>query len=127
MISLSKVQTRIERKVGQETFIHCRKIDVLGGLGNSIMVSISLCHAGRPGSSLVRSICVRKVEFYQHAVDLSPPVLTTGSTNVVQVLSCLCDNACKRSLAICCNSRASCPISRLLSGPILLACAEQGC
>ena len=34
------------------------------------------------------------------------------------VLSCLCDNACKRSLAICCKSRASCPINRLLSVPI---------
>ena len=31
------------------------------------------------------------------------------------VLSCFCDNACKRSLAICCKSRVSCPVSRLLS------------
>ena len=30
----------------------------------------------------------------------------------------LCDDACKRFLAICCKSRASCPVSRLLSVPI---------
>ena len=31
----------------------------------------------------------------------------------VHVLSCLCDDACKRSLAICHKSRALCPVSRL--------------
>ena len=30
----------------------------------------------------------------------------------------LCNNACKRSLAICRKSRALCPVSRLLSVPI---------
>ena len=30
------------------------------------------------------------------------------------VLSCLCDNACKGSLAICRKNRALCPVSRLL-------------
>ena len=39
---------------------------------------------------------------------------------------CLCNDACKRSLAICCKSRASCPVSRLLSVPIWPACAKQG-
>ena len=34
--------------------------------------------------------------------------LTTGSTKAIHVLSCLCDNACKRSLAICRKSRALC-------------------
>ena len=51
------------------------------------------------------------------AIYLFPPVLTTGSTKAVHVLSCLCGNACKRSLAICRKSRASCPVSRLLSVP----------
>ena len=66
------------------------------------------------------------MEFYQGAIDLFPPVPTTGSTKAVHVLSCLCDNVFKRSLAICSKSRASCPISRLLSVPIWPACAEQG-
>ena len=34
------------------------------------------------------------------------------------VLSCLCDNACEGSLAICRNNRALHPVSRLLSVPI---------
>ena len=42
------------------------------------------------------------------------------------VLLCLCNNACKRSLAICCMSRALCPVSRLLSVPIWPACVKQG-
>ena len=33
--------------------------------------------------------CFRKVEFCQHAIDLSPPVLTTGSPKAVHVLSCV--------------------------------------
>ena len=53
-------------------------------------------------------------------------MLTTGSTKAVHVLSCLCDNACKRSLVICHKSRASCPVGRLLSVPIWPACAKQG-
>ena len=49
-----------------------------------------------------------------------------GSPKAVRVLLCVCDNACKRSLAIFCKSRALCPVSRLLSVPIWPACAEQG-
>ena len=106
-----------------------------------------------PGSSPAQSICYRKVEIYQHVINSLPPVLTTGSTKAVHVHSCLRDNACKRSLAIChksrasCSvhvllclcydackrslaicrkSRASCPVSRLLSIPIWPACAKQG-
>ena len=30
----------------------------------------------------------------------------------------VCNNACKRSLAVCRESRASCPVNRLLSVPI---------
>ena len=41
------------------------------------------------------------------------------------VFSCLCDNACKRSLAICLKSRALCPLSRILSVPILSACVTM--
>ena len=36
----------------------------------------------------------------------------------VHVLLCLCNNACKRSLAICRKGRALCPVSRRLSVPI---------
>ena len=70
------------------------------------MVSVSVCQGGHPDSCPARSTCLRKVEFYQGAIDMSPPVLTTGSTKAVHVLSCLCDNACKQSLAICRKSRA---------------------
>ena len=49
------------------------------GWRNSIMVSVSVCHAGRPGSSPAQSACFRKVEFYQYVIDLLPPVPTTGS------------------------------------------------
>ena len=44
----------------------------------------------------------------------------------VHVLLCLCNNACKRSLAICRKSRALCPVSRLLSVPMWPACVKQG-
>ena len=88
------------------------------GWGNSIMVSIFVCQAGLPGSNLARSVWYRKVKIYQPVINLSPPVPTTGSQKAVHVLSCLCDNACKRYLAISHTSRASYPISRLLSVPI---------
>ena len=89
------------------------------GRGNSTVVSVSVCEAGRPCLRSAQSACLRKLKFYQGAINLFPPVLTTSSTKAVHMLSCLCDNACKRSLAICRTSRASCPISRLLSVPIL--------
>ena len=88
------------------------------GRGTSIMVSITVCQAGRPGLSITGFVCFRKVEFYQHVIDLSPPVPTTGSPKTIHVLTCLCDNACKRFLVTCHKSRASCPVSRLLSVPI---------
>ena len=89
------------------------------------MVSISVCQVGLPGSSPAQSICFRKVELYQYAIDFSPPVPTTPQA--IRVLSCLCDNACKISLAICRKSRALCPVSRFLAVPLWPACAEQGC
>ena len=87
--------------------------------------SISVCQASRPGSCPARSACFRKVEFYQGAIELFQPV-TTDPTKAAHVLSCLCDNACKGSLAICRKSTALCPVSRLLSVPIWPACAKQG-
>ena len=54
-----------------------------GGWGNSTMVGVSVCQAGRPH---VRYRCFRKVKLeiirirnYQNATNLSPPVPTTGS------------------------------------------------
>ena len=88
------------------------------GQGNSVMVSVSVCQVGRLGSSPVWSACFRKVVYYQWVMNLSPPVPTTGSPKAVHVLLCLCNNACKRSLAICRKSRALCPVSRRLSVPI---------
>ena len=35
------------------------------GRGNSTVVSVSVCQAGRPGSRQAQSACFRKVEFYQ--------------------------------------------------------------
>ena len=88
------------------------------GRGNSTVVSVSVYQAGDPGSRPPRSACHRKVRFYHCVIDSLPPVLTTGSKKVVHVLLCLCNNACKRSLAICRKNRALCPVSRLLSVPI---------
>ena len=94
----------------KESFPHfptsSHKNDMVGstaipGWENSIMVSISVRQAVCPGLSPVWSVCFRKVEFYQHAIHLSPPESTTGSPKAIHVLSCLCDNACKRSPAIC--------------------------
>ena len=78
------------------------------GRGNIILVSVFVCHAGRPGSRPVQSVCFRKVKCFQNVINFSPPVPTTGSQKAVHVLSCLCDNACKRSLSICQKSRALC-------------------
>ena len=90
------------------------------------MVRVSVCQAGHPGSSPARSACFRKVGFYQNVIILSPPVPMTSSAKAVYVLSCLCDIACKRPLAVCPKSRALCPVGRLLSVPNKAACAEQG-
>ena len=89
------------------------------------MVSVFVCQAGRPGSSPVQSVYFRNVEFYQYVIDLSPSVPTTGSPKAAHVLSFSCDNVCKRPLAICRKSRASCPVNRLLSVPIWPAYAKN--
>ena len=86
-----------------------------GGWGNSIMVSVSVCQSGHPGSSPVGSVCFKKVELYQHAIDLSHQCCWLVQQRLFHVLLCLCDDECKKSLAICRKCRASCPVSRLLS------------
>ena len=88
------------------------------GQGNSTVVRVSIYQAGDLHSHLPRSACVSKVELYHCAIDLSQPVPTAGSKKAVYVILCLCNYACKRSLAICHKSRALCPISSLLSVPI---------
>ena len=55
------------------------------GRGNSTVVSVSVYEAGGPGSLPAGSACFRKVEFYQGAIDLSPPVLTARSVKAVPV------------------------------------------
>ena len=62
-------------------------------------------------------LVIERWNSYHCVTDLLPPVPTTGSKKAVRVLLCLCNNACKRSLAICCKSMALCPISSLLSVP----------
>ena len=84
------------------------------GRGNSTVVRVSVYQAGDLGSRPPRTACYRKVELYHCVIDSLPPVLTTGSKKAVHVLLCLCNNACKRSLAICRKSRALCPIIILL-------------
>ena len=114
--------------------VYCRKqhLQILTGKmffhfrGNSTVVSVSVYQAGDPGSRPAWSACVRKVEFYHCVTHSFPPVSTTGSKKAVHVLLCLCNNACKRSLAICRKRRALRPISRLLSVPIWPACVKQG-
>ena len=48
---------------------HIKPSSRIKGAGNSIMVSISVCQAGHPGSSLAQSACFRKEEFYQHVIN----------------------------------------------------------
>ena len=66
------------------------------------------------------SACFRKVRFYHCVTDSFPPAPTTASKRAVHVLLCLCNNACKISLAIYRKNWALCPVSRLLSVPIYL-------
>ena len=48
------------------------------------MVSVSICQVGHPGLSLAQAVCFKKVEFYQHVINLFLPVLTTGSPKAIQ-------------------------------------------
>ena len=69
---------------------------IQAGQENSIMVSVSVCQVGK------------------HAIDLSHQCRWL---NKGHAMCYVCDDAYKRSLAIC-KSRALCPISRLLHVPI---------
>ena len=89
------------------------------------VISVSVYQAGDPGSRPARSACISRVEFYHCVIHSFPPVPATGSKKAVHVLLCLCNSACKRSLAICRKSRALCPVSRLLSVPIWPACVKN--
>ena len=84
------------------------------------MVSVFACEADRPGSSPARSVFIS-----QTRGDL-PACYKLVPTKMVHVLSCLCDNACKRYLDICRKNTALCPVSRLLSIRLWPACAKQG-
>ena len=90
--------------------------------GGEIAQSLASLSVKRPSSRPARSACHRKVRFYHCVIDLLPPVPTTGSKKAVHVLLCLCNNACKRSLAICRTSRALCSVSRLLCPYISCMC-----
>ena len=110
-------------EVAQHTFT----INVLSSSwrGNSTVGSVSVCHAVRPGSRPVRSVSERWNSITE-LLTRSHQCRRLVQKKAVHVSLCLCNDACKRSLAICCKSRASCPISRLLSVPIWPACAKQG-
>ena len=73
---------------GGSRVIHCNKYSPAGGRGreNSIIFSISICQACHPGSSSARSVCFRRMEFYQNVINLSTPVPTTGSPKAIPVL-----------------------------------------
>ena len=73
---------------------------------------------GCPGSGPAQSICFRKVEFYQHVINFFHQCCWLVYQRPCHVLSCLCGNARKRTLAICCKSRALRSISSLLFVPI---------
>ena len=60
-------------------------LSTLSWPGNSIMVRVSVYQVGLPISSPAKSICIRKVEIYQQVINLSAPVLTTGSTKAIHV------------------------------------------
>ena len=98
-------------------FIKVNSIDIWG---DSILVSVSVCEADHSGSSPARSVCISQKSgdlpaCYQLVHTSADDWFNKDSPCVVIYI---CDNACKRSLAIYHKSRASCPVSRLLSVPI---------
>ena len=94
------------------------------GQENSIMVSVYVCQLGRPGLSLAWSICFRMVEFSQNIINLPHQCWRLVQQRPFHLLSCQCDDTCKRSLAFCRKRWASFPV--LLSVPKWSTCAEQG-
>ena len=92
------------------------------GSGSTLARSVCMvCDREIDGSSQLSSLCFDHVN-NSHS-NCESPTCSSQCRRLVQqkpchVLSCPCDNACKRSLAICRKSRALCPVSRLLSVPI---------
>ena len=93
------------------SFAQPHQLHMFGGRGNSILVSVSVSQGGCPGSNAGTVLLFQKGGILPECYELSPPVPMTGSQKAIHVLSCLCDNACKGSLAIICKSRASCPVA----------------
>ena len=85
----------------------------------SVIQRLMVCTSSVPFNLPVYSLSA----CHQHA--LTRAALTRVYESPCNVLLCLCENACKRSLAICCTSRTLCPVSRLLSAPIQPSFAEQ--
>ena len=102
----------------QQDLVHCSAIQPSSFSVIMIIQTLILpTKAGCPYSNPARYVCHRKVEIYQHVINLFLPVLMTGSTKVVHVLSCLCGDACKRPLAIYHKSGAFYSVNRLLPEP----------
>ena len=83
------------------------------------------CSHRKDGLSQLCSICIDNLLTTCGSQTCSSQCHGSVNQSRRHLFSCLCDNACKRSLAICRKSRASCPVSRLLSVPIWPACAKQ--
>ena len=80
-----------------------------GGAGIAYwLASPSVKRAIQDRSGMIRLF--QKGGMLSECYQLSPPVLMTGSPKAVHVLSSLCDNASKRSLAICRKRYVSVPI-----------------
>ena len=63
------------------------------GRGNSKMVSASVCQlAGQVRSRYDSFVSERWNSQYQHVINLSPAVPTTGSPKTIHVLSSVCDS-----------------------------------
>ena len=95
------------------------------GRGYSTMVSVFVW-SGWSGFTPGSIRLTQKGGILSLCYSLVPTSADDWFKKAVHVLLCLCNNACKRSLAICRKSRALCPVSRLLSVPIWPACVKTG-
>ena len=83
------------------------------------MVGVSIYQSGRLGFEPCTFHLFQKCGMLLACYQLVPPVPPTSLAKAVPyVLSCLYDNARARSLAIFCQSRSSCLITRLVTVPI---------
>ena len=88
------------------------------GRGSGSALVYSLSNQKVCGSPQVFSVCFDTSLAIYMSLTCSHQFHRLVHQRSCHVLSCLCNNACKRSLAICRKSRAPCPISRHLSVPI---------